>query len=178
MFVHISSFTNRSQRPIGNELVTYKLKIDEHGRPQAQEVQFVVDRAWEPAVNIVPLLRSSLISAVFIVSVASLTVVDRLPNAVLVLYLLASATTFFAYAWDKLSAQSNAWRTSEGTLHLLGLVGGWPGALVARHVFRHKSKKQSFIEMFWVIVVLNCGGLAWAISPPGQRFLVSLLGKG
>lgn len=176
VFVHINSFTNRSQRPNGNELVIYKIKIDEQGRPQAQEVQFVIDRASKQSVNIAQLLGSSLISATFIVTVAILTVAGMLPNAVLILYLLASAATFLAYLWDKVSAQSNAWRTPEDTLHFLGLVGGWPGALVARHVFRHKSNKQSFIAKFWAIVALNCVALAWMLSPPGQRFLVSLLG--
>jgi len=114
------------------------------------------------------------IAATFLAVVAGLAVAGSLPLAVLGLYALASAAAFVAYARDKSAAQSGAWRTPESTLHLLGLCGGWPGALVARHVFRHKSKKPSFVAEFWVTVVLNCGAL-WMLTPPGQRLLASFL---
>lgn len=35
-------------------------------------------------------------------------------------------------------------------------MGGWPGALVARRVFRHKTIKQPFRAIFWLTVVVNC----------------------
>jgi len=37
---------------------------------------------------------------------------------------------------DKSAAQRNAWRTPEGTLHMLSLVGGWPGAMIAQQILR------------------------------------------
>jgi cold shock CspA family protein len=40
VFVHISSFSNRQHRPIGNEIVTYELKVNEKGRTQANTVAF------------------------------------------------------------------------------------------------------------------------------------------
>jgi len=55
-------------------------------------------------------------------------------------------------AFSKSAARKGAWRTQESTLHLLSLVGGWPGALVAQQKLRHKSKKQSFRFVF-------CGGI-------------------
>jgi uncharacterized membrane protein YsdA (DUF1294 family) len=76
-------------------------------------------------------------------------------------YLAASVGTFVAYAFDKSAAQSGRWRTSERTLHLLALVGGWPGALIAQRVFRHKSRKPSFQAGFILTVVLNCVALLW-----------------
>ena len=176
VFVHVSSFINRNRRPMGNEMVTYTLTTDAQGRPQAREVSFVGDRARQPAQSTTAVVRSLLIAAVFLAAVAGLAVAGSLPNAMLTLYLVASAIALVAYASDKSAARKDKWRTSETTLHLLGLAGGWPGALVARHVFRHKSKKQSFIVTFWGTVVLNCGALVWMLSVPGQRFLVSLLG--
>ena len=47
------------------------------------------------------------------------------------------------------------WRTPEVRLHLFELLGGWPGALVAQQVFRHKTRKLSFQLVFWGIVLLH-----------------------
>ena len=84
---------------------------------------------------------------------------DKLPLAVFGLYLAASVLTFFTYAFDKSAAQRNQSRTRESTLHLFSLVGGWPGALIAQQVLRHKSKKRSFQSVFRATVVLNSGAL-------------------
>jgi uncharacterized membrane protein YsdA (DUF1294 family) len=59
---------------------------------------------------------------------------------------------------------NNRWRIQESTLQFVGLVGGWPGALFAQDVFRHKSKKAEFQVTFWVTVVFNCAGLAWLLA--------------
>jgi uncharacterized membrane protein YsdA (DUF1294 family) len=83
------------------------------------------------------------------------------PKAILVLYLAASAASIFAYAVDKSAARHGRWRTREGTLHLLAVIGGWPGALVAQRLFRHKSRKPSFQAAFLLTVVLNCAVLLW-----------------
>ena len=77
------------------------------------------------------------------------------------LYLAASAASIVAYAVDKSAARHGRWRTSESTLHLLAIIGGWPGALVAQQVFRHKSRKPSFQAAFLLTVVLNCALLLW-----------------
>jgi uncharacterized membrane protein YsdA (DUF1294 family) len=80
---------------------------------------------------------------------------------ILVWYLAASVCTFVVYALDKSAAQSGRWRTAESTLHLLALAGGWPGALMAQRVFRHKSRKPSFRAGFIVTVLVNCAALVW-----------------
>ena len=66
-----------------------------------------------------------------------------------------------AYAWDKHVAKRGAWRTPENTLHAFALFGGWPGALLAQGVFRHKTSKAGFLAVFWVTVVANIAALAW-----------------
>jgi uncharacterized membrane protein YsdA (DUF1294 family) len=73
------------------------------------------------------------------------------------------------------SAEKGAWRTQESTLHLLSLIGGLPGALIAQQTLRHKSKKQSFRFIFWVTVLLNCGTFVWLFTPDGAATLPSLI---
>jgi len=76
-------------------------------------------------------------------------------------YLTTSLTCFVAYAIDKAAARSQGWRTPESTLLVLGLLGGWPGGLLAQQWLRHKTDKQSFQRKFQVTVVLNLGMFAW-----------------
>ena len=57
--------------------------------------------------------------------------------------------------YDKRRALRNGWRTPEARLHLLELLGGWPGALIAQQLLRHKTRKLSFQLVFWLIVMLH-----------------------
>ncbi|MFJ2389433.1 DUF1294 domain-containing protein [Pseudomonas koreensis] len=70
-------------------------------------------------------------------------------------YGVVSVLTFFMYWADKRKARVDAWRTPENILHALELAGGWPGALLAQQVFRHKTRKVSFQILFWAIVALH-----------------------
>ena len=173
VFVHISAFLNRQRRPLGNELVTYELKTDGKNRVQATAVMLVGDKAV-PRVS-----RGSrfpvLLVIGFIGLIALCVVLGRLPTAVLIVYLAASLVTFVAYALDKSAAQNNRWRTQESTLHLLALLGGWPGALSAQRLLRHKNAKTSFQSTFWITVVLNCAAFGWLLSSTGAKMLRSVL---
>lgn len=80
---------------------------------------------------------------------------------ILVLYVAASAASIVVYGVDKSAARHGRPRVSERTLHLLALIGGWPGALVAQRLFHHKSRKPSFQAAFVLTVVLNCAVLLW-----------------
>ncbi|SHM82808.1 DUF1294 domain-containing protein [Phytopseudomonas punonensis] len=73
----------------------------------------------------------------------------------LLLYPLASVLCFILYWSDKNSAQQGRQRIPENTLHLVELAGGWPGALLAQQLFRHKTRKASYQIMFWAIVALH-----------------------
>lgn len=67
----------------------------------------------------------------------------------------ASLFAFLACRRDKRSARAETWRTPEGTLHLLELLGGWPGSFLAQRRFRHKTVKASYQAAFWLIVGLH-----------------------
>ncbi|MDB6078026.1 MAG: hypothetical protein JWO82_1773 [Akkermansiaceae bacterium] len=68
--------------------------------------------------------------------------------------LIMSIAATVATQRDKLKAEAGAWRTPESTLHLLELLGGWPGAFLAQRRYRHKTSKVSYQFTFWVIVLL------------------------
>ncbi|MFC6338757.1 DUF1294 domain-containing protein [Pseudomonas sp. CCM 7891] len=73
----------------------------------------------------------------------------------LVAYSGVSIVAFFLYWSDKRKARTDSWRTPENVLHAVELAGGWPGALIAQQVFRHKTRKVSYQVVFWGIVLLH-----------------------
>ena len=84
---------------------------------------------------------------------------------IIAFYCVASLVTFFVYTVDKHAARKGLWRIPEPHLHLLVLIGGWPGAILAQQKLRHKSKKQSFRFVFWITVMLNCAASVWLLTP-------------
>ncbi|WP_028620089.1 DUF1294 domain-containing protein [Pseudomonas sp. Ant30-3] len=70
-------------------------------------------------------------------------------------YGIVSLLAFFLYWGDKRKARTDRWRTPENVLHAVEFAGGWPGALLAQQVFRHKTRKVSFQILFWAIVLLH-----------------------
>lgn len=89
----------------------------------------------------------------------------RLPIMTLAAMPILNLLTFFVYWNDKHAAQTGRWRTKEDTLHLLGVLGGWPGAWFAHQILRHKSRKVGFRAAYWATVLIHCvalvGWLFW-----------------
>lgn len=119
-------------------------------------------RRREPAVS--SSLSSMLPVAVLLLGYAGLlgygVWTTRLPPIALGVLLLISLLAFAVYGFDKSAAQAGRWRTAESTLHLLSLAGGWPGAWCAQRLFRHKSRKASFMAVYWATVLLNMAAVA------------------
>ncbi|QDC44116.1 DUF1294 domain-containing protein [Methylophilus medardicus] len=87
-----------------------------------------------------------------------------LPAWLFCFYLLLNLITIIVYYLDKRAARQKERRVSETTLHLLALLGGWPGAIVAQQLFRHKTQKRVFKVVFWLTVLLHCAAIAWLIA--------------
>ncbi|OBS08680.1 cold shock and DUF1294 domain-containing protein [Acidihalobacter prosperus] len=174
VFVHITAFDRLQGRPALRARVTYELKKDSRGRTRAENVQLADP---EPRQFIAPRGRpaSLALPLSFLAGLVGLYLAGRLPQEILWLYWIASLVTFLLYAKDKYAARKNRWRTPENTLHLFALVGGWPGAWIAQQRLRHKSSKHSFRAIFWITVAVNCGALAWILSPEGAPWLESML---
>ena len=77
-----------------------------------------------------------------------------------------------AYGIDKQRAAEQQERISERTLHLLALLGGWPGAVLGQQLFRHKTVKVSFRLVLWLILALHLAliifGLYWLMFRAGS----------
>lgn len=82
----------------------------------------------------------------------------------LLAYFGLSVIAFVRYGQDKARARRNQRRISERSLLMLGLAGGWPGALLAQKMFRHKTSQRAFQMAFWATVVAHCGILALILS--------------
>ena len=83
---------------------------------------------------------------------------------ILGVYAAMSALAFVAYGVDKHAAGRGRRRVPERTLHLLELAGGWPGALAAGAVFRHKTAKTSYRVVRGLVVVAHLAGWSWWLS--------------
>jgi uncharacterized membrane protein YsdA (DUF1294 family) len=114
----------------------------------------------------------TLLFLVFAALFAGAVYLWHMPAMVAAVYVVVSVVCFGMYAVDKAAAKAGRWRTSENALLLLGLACGWPGAMLAQAVLRHKASKSSFQMRFWATVVLNIGLFAYLSSPlsPLQRW--------
>lgn len=124
-----------------------------------------------------PRWHATAIAATFLLFVSFMASTARLPAGILWIDLLASLISFAAYAIDKSAARHGRWRTQESTLHLLALIGGWPGALIAQNRLRHKSCKASFQRVFWTTVLANCSTVGWLLTVSGQYAIRSVPGS-
>lgn len=175
VFVHIKDLPLRPHRWTTGHLLTYVTVPGERGKPRAAEVEcpawqdkprpqpearpaprqakperVTAPAAWSwPRRLVVPLF------AALWVYTAQRWGVSPWAWAV---YGLMSMLAYVAYTRDKWAAEDGRWRTPEDVLHLLDLLGGWPGALLAQQVMRHKTTKGSFVATFWMTVLFNMGG--------------------
>lgn len=155
-FVHVSRFPGDLRRPMLNDLLIYSVAYDERGRPQADDVSFLTPaHAKHEGAGSGPLVPV-VVAGVFCVVLVAAVILGGVPSAFLGSYAFMSVLLYVMYAADKSAAQAGRWRTSEASLHLVALLGGWPGGLIARHALRHKTIKQPFRFVFWCTVVLNC----------------------
>ncbi|MGB1949718.1 MAG: DUF1294 domain-containing protein [Marinobacter sp.] len=164
VFAHISSYAGRG-RPVSDRKVTYSLMKDKQGRPRAGRFQYagvakvgasVASGVWVAAVIVL----------VFFATLAGLFHQGYLPVSIPAVYGAVSLVLFVMYWIDKRAAQRGAQRTAENTLHLFELCCGWPGALLAQQIFRHKTRKGSYQFVFWLAVLSNLGALGWLLVAP------------
>lgn len=74
-------------------------------------------------------------------------------------FIVVNLVTIFRFWQDKLRAVAGERRIPESDLLGWALIGGSPGALLARKWFRHKTRKEPFSTQLFVIVALQLGVL-------------------
>ena len=166
VFFHISTFRYNDRRPKTGQAVSfYCLPTDNCGKQKAARVVLRGDEARlsdenppQPAqIDTVKLLTEIIAAATYFGAVALLS------KKLAAVYLFVSAATFWCYYKDKQVAVKKGDRKNggylgripENLLHKLGLFGGWPGALIARTAFNHKTSKTPFVRLFWLTAAVN-----------------------
>lgn len=164
VFAHISGYAGRG-RPVANRKVAFTITTDDQGRPRAERFQYV--GAAKVGAGIAPgfWVAGAFVLGFFAV-LAGLIYRGYLPVSILAAYGGASLVLFVMYWIDKRAAKQGAQRTAENTLHLFELCCGWPGALMAQQIFRHKTRKGSYQFVFWLAVLANLGALGWLLVAP------------
>ncbi|WP_426777700.1 DUF1294 domain-containing protein [Lusitaniella coriacea] len=168
VFLHISELKDATRRPQKNDTIYYQCTVDSGGKVRACNAFILGARNKKASLNgntkprtantfkfpIIEVLLSIL--PLFGVVHFAWTIRNPLP---LIFYPVMSVLTYALYADDKSRAKRQTWRTSEQTLHLCELAGGWLGGFIAQRTLRHKSKKQSYQLVFWAIVTTHY--IAW-----------------
>lgn len=171
LFFHISAFHYATSRPKVGQCVSFYCKRPVRGEKQrAAKVVLCGDetslfddfpsdynRACLTSANMPKFLTNSLIGIAFIALVASYSKIAALA------YLVLSAASYLMYKFDKQIAQTPRKkkadeyqdRIPEKNLHIVDLLGGWPGALISRALYNHKTSKVSFVRIFRLTVAIN-----------------------
>lgn len=167
VFLHISEVKNNIRRPQVGDVIRYQITSDNKGKVRAVEAMIegatqklafqrkkTQDRSTS-SVNL-PIFGLQLLLLASMPLGGSIKLALTTSNIIpLMVYSIMSFITFGMYRQDKLSAQQGKRRIPEKTLHFSELAGGWFGGFIAQQTLRHKSIKQSYQLVFWVIVVIH-----------------------
>jgi uncharacterized membrane protein YsdA (DUF1294 family)/cold shock CspA family protein len=180
-FVHMNDFANTQRRPAINDLITFEMGRDKSGRNCAINVVLVptpqqrVQREQQVQQRAAAQSSAHYLSAFWLLLLCIATVAKQLPWQFTIAVVVLSVITYSAYSGDKQAAESGRRRTPENTLHLLALIGGWPGAAIAQQRLRHKTAKQSFRSVYWLTVFANCAFVIWLFTSDTGRGLIGAL---
>jgi uncharacterized membrane protein YsdA (DUF1294 family)/cold shock CspA family protein len=162
IWVHIKAFRQLEGRPQVGERFTFEVDQYLDGTQRAQNVTPIRapkllrnPKPWRKFWGIGWDSLSLLAIPAFAVLFAFVALFWEMPLWVSFIYIGLSIVCYVAYSVDKTAAALQRWRISENALLGLGVIGGWPGAIIAQQVLRHKTKKRGFVTSFWRTVVLN-----------------------
>jgi uncharacterized membrane protein YsdA (DUF1294 family)/cold shock CspA family protein len=147
VFLHRHEFTALHKRLELGDAIQFSIGLDARGRVCAKNAAHVNDggKLTASAVLFLAILLAAPVFALTRLGI-KLSWIGGVGSAM-------GCITYVTYAVDKRRAKQNRWRISEATLHLLDLLGGWPGAFIAQRRLRHKVSKMSYQIVFWFIVL-------------------------
>src|SRR5690554_7643852 len=174
-FVHISSVCGE-RRPLQGEAVYFVGGKDDQGRLRAQHMRSAELSIDRPAIRRKPSnhantsaakpskpshrqrqqtpasLKRTLSLMVILCAAPAIGAWQAFANHAvfwpLLAYCAMSLLSIWQYSRDKHNAQTGAWRIPEKHLHSVKLPVGCLGALLARQLLRHKTKKPSYQGIF------------------------------
>ncbi|OZI55722.1 DUF1294 domain-containing protein [Bordetella genomosp. 1] len=176
VFVHISAF--ESGRPDLAQRVRFFVEAGKDGRPRARQVRLLDAAQGAPAPargRVVHGLgaKTALFLGLVVAGLVAAIAFGALPLWLGLVYAGMSVLAFVVYAADKSSARAGVRRIPESTLHMLALAGGWPGALVAQQMLRHKSSKPSFLAVYWLTALLNVAACVLLTQPMVRSWVLA-----
>lgn len=157
VFVHASAFVKEGRHiEIGHEY-EFDIETGKDGKRKAKRIKAIIPEKAGPSLFAAIVQRGPrfLVIPAFLFIVVAVATVQPIPASWLIVYGVASVACFAGYGLDKRAANRKEWRVSETILLLVGLVGGWPGAILGQEVFRHKTQKKTFRTLFWMSVAIN-----------------------
>lgn len=160
---HLYDLDAFGQTPRISERVRFKLSKDQNGELRAVKVERTLILNFSFAVTIWFLT----------VLVASIILLDY-PLLMGMLYVAMSALSYAVYAFDKHAMHENRWRVPTATYHLLSLLGGWPGAMLAQSILHHKYNDFGFKGLFWLTVLVNFALFCFSLTERGALILLDL----
>lgn len=96
------------------------------------------------------------IPALFLVILAVAAEIDWVSKELFIWFMIINALAGLSYWNDKMqSRMGTGRRIPESTLHLFGVLGGWPAALMMINLLRHKSRKAGYVANVWLTGVMN-----------------------
>lgn len=147
VFLHKNNFAERHKKPEVGDVIHFVMGKDAKGRACATNAVHANDGGRITLLNLF-VIAGLLVSPA--VALQRRAIDLRWAGAFL---LAVNAVTYSAYASDKRAAREGSRRWPEKSLHLLELLGGWPGAFVAQRRLRHKCSKGRYQFWFWLIVM-------------------------
>jgi uncharacterized membrane protein YsdA (DUF1294 family)/cold shock CspA family protein len=179
VFVHLNQISGRRSPCVG-EQIAFRMGKDQDGRVCAASARIYRGRA--PGAKSMSKGSAAFlwnyVALAFLMVLVFAVLFGTLHVGVLGAYVGLSVVTFAVYAVDKRAAQCGAWRVPEAKLHLWSLVGGWPGAVLAQQLLRHKSSKEEFRFVFRITVGVNCALLVWLAWCGGVAVVMAALREG
>lgn len=154
VFVHVSGLLGGTRRPKEGDEVRYEM---DRSQRRAKAVNVRVKAL--PLPNTVPLAYAVGTFCLGLYLLYAFRILDA--RAPVLGYMTMSVITFGFFYVDKKRAEEDRWRLTETSMHVLEILGGWPGSIVALGMLRHKTRKAEYLAMLCVIIAVHV--LTWIL---------------
>lgn len=165
IFVHISKIARIATRPRLGDRVSFTSGIGRQGKPAAANVRIaganpLDTKASMRGVTTHPTRHGwsrprFYLSGLLLFLLLAGLVTGAVPYQLVAIYAVMSVISAALYFDDKRLAKTGGWRTSEVRLHAIDLACGIIGGLLAQEIFRHKTAKQPFVALTWLIAAVH-----------------------